>query len=681
MMRFAGIIAAAAVFVCVPANAVAQESGTSAPKGEPPAGVHDQDRPLEVVVRGRRPGTRGTTVEKIDRTMLDRLGGTSVSEALDRLPSMTSGFSARGERILSLRGFDQRQILVTIDGVPIQVPYDGQLDLGKFPLGLVDHITVVKGAGSLLYGPNGLGGAIDIATRRPGEGPSVVLSTETAPLHSQRASAVGTARKGPIAVLAGAAFDNQLYFPMSGAFSPTYNEDGGRRENSDRRSLTAMGKAAWDADAHNQVVASAWHLDGRFGVPPGVYDLTRKFWRWTDWYVDSCAVAHGYRDSRFAIDETLYYSLVGNTLDIYDNASYSTQLLPASGTSTYADRTLGGNARLSYRFACGEDGCVTARGWFGGKKDWHRSQSASVAPWIEVGTTTLTGAAQLDGPLGKRVQWLAGTQVDAELPGRGPLAGQPDRAVALGPMAALTWQPAEPIDVTASVARRTRFPTLKERFSSAFGNLEPNPTLAAEHATNLALDGSWRVMRKLRLDAGVFDSEVRALVIKVPLDAQTQQWQNAGRARFYGVEALLRASPARWLELWAGWAALHARRLDQPTPANMIAYKPGQKATVAVTVFPVSDVALTLVGRYVGSQDFQNFDTSRWGMLGGYRMLDARLDVRAVDGLRVWVRGTNLTDANVMSEYSFPEHGRELFAGMSLAWPDWDDDETSRGWL
>ncbi|MFW5739658.1 MAG: TonB-dependent receptor, partial [Myxococcota bacterium] len=330
----------------VPARAQAQESAS---RTGDDAESDEEPRPLEVVVRGRRPGMRGAYLEKLDRPTLDRLGVTSVAQALDRLPASTSSYGARGERIFSLRGFDQRQILVTLDGVPIQVPYDGQLDLGKFPLGLVQRVTVVKGAGSLLFGPNGLGGAVNIATRRPGTGPALQIATETAPFHAQRMSALASAEGEPIAFLGGVAYENVRYFPMAGSFEPTINEDGGRRDNSDRRSVSGIGKARWRIDDRNELIASAWRLDGRFGVPPGVYDLTRRFWRWTDWHVNTYALAHGYRDGALTLDETIYYSLVGNTLDIYDDGRYATQLRPQSGSSDYDDRTAGGNVRVSYR--------------------------------------------------------------------------------------------------------------------------------------------------------------------------------------------------------------------------------------------------------------------------------------------------------------------------------------------
>jgi iron complex outermembrane recepter protein len=627
-------------------------------------------QPLEVVVGGQRPGVANATVEKLDRTTLDQLGSTSIAEALERLPASVSASSLRGERLVSLWGFDQRQLLVTLDGVPVQVPYDGQMDLGKFPLGLVDHVTVVQGAGSLLFGPNGLGGVIDIATRRAGEGPTITASTETAPFYAQRTSGVASARQGALGLLGGLALENVRYFPLARGFEPTYDENGGRRDNSERKSLTAMAKTRWELGDHDEVVASAWHLGGQFGVPPGVHDLVRRFWRWSDWHVDSYALAHGYRDVGLAVDETLYVSQVGNTLDSYDDARYSSQRLPVSGTSTYDDRTLGGQARLAHDFACGKGGCATVRGWLGGKRDWHDARAGAGADRIDVDTTTLTAAAQVDGSWGPQLRWLAGTQIDAELPGRASTGEKPEPAAGVGPMGGLVWRPHRTLELGASAAERTRFPTLKERFSSAFGNLEPSPSLGPERATNLSLDLTLRPMHRLRVDASGFDSELRDLVIKVPLNAQTQQWQNAGRARLSGVGVSLRSRPVRWLRVWTGWAAMKARRLDQAPPDDVVPYRPDQKATVMVTLEPISRLAATVVGRYVGSQRFQNPDTLRWGRLGGYAELDARLSFMAAQGLWLWLRGTNLTDADAEGQYSFPEPGRQVFLGAASTWPD-----------
>jgi hypothetical protein len=60
-----------------------------------------------------------------------------------------------------------RQLPLFIEGVPVYVPYDGNVDLS--PLGVEDHwgILVSKGLASLLYGPNTLRGAVNVVCRKP----------------------------------------------------------------------------------------------------------------------------------------------------------------------------------------------------------------------------------------------------------------------------------------------------------------------------------------------------------------------------------------------------------------------------------------------------------------------------------------------------------------------------------
>ena len=54
-----------------------------------------------------------------------------------------------------------------LDGVPLYVPYDGYVDFGRFTTFDLARIEVASGAASLLYGPNILGGAINLISRRP----------------------------------------------------------------------------------------------------------------------------------------------------------------------------------------------------------------------------------------------------------------------------------------------------------------------------------------------------------------------------------------------------------------------------------------------------------------------------------------------------------------------------------
>ncbi|MGZ8220275.1 MAG: TonB-dependent receptor plug domain-containing protein, partial [Methylobacter sp.] len=39
---------------------------------------------------------------------------------------------ARNERLIYIRGFNSRQVPLFMDGIPVYVPYDGNVDLNRF---------------------------------------------------------------------------------------------------------------------------------------------------------------------------------------------------------------------------------------------------------------------------------------------------------------------------------------------------------------------------------------------------------------------------------------------------------------------------------------------------------------------------------------------------------------------
>src|SRR6185295_9268465 len=104
-----------------------------------------------------------------------------LAEALDLIPGVSvQNLGQRRERLVTVRGFSSRQVPLFIDGIPVYVPYDGNVDLARFGVDYVSKIVVSKGLTSLLYGPNILGGAVNVVSRKPTQPfeASVRLSSE-----------------------------------------------------------------------------------------------------------------------------------------------------------------------------------------------------------------------------------------------------------------------------------------------------------------------------------------------------------------------------------------------------------------------------------------------------------------------------------------------------------------------
>ena len=95
----------------------------------------------------------------------ESLSGTDLSKALADKPGVFVSTSSKNESKIYLRGFDQREISVFIDGVPVYQPYDGLVDLSNLPINAIEKITVSKGMPSLLYGANSMGGTINLVSK------------------------------------------------------------------------------------------------------------------------------------------------------------------------------------------------------------------------------------------------------------------------------------------------------------------------------------------------------------------------------------------------------------------------------------------------------------------------------------------------------------------------------------
>ena len=108
------------------------------------------------------------TSARIDQKTIEKLGKNNVANALSTIPGVSLQKSgSRNELQVRVRGFDNRQVPVFYDGIPIYIPYDGNLDLGRFLTSNLDSIEVSKGYTSLLQGPNQMGGSINLTTHKP----------------------------------------------------------------------------------------------------------------------------------------------------------------------------------------------------------------------------------------------------------------------------------------------------------------------------------------------------------------------------------------------------------------------------------------------------------------------------------------------------------------------------------
>ena len=108
-----------------------------------------------------------------------------------------------GVATLFLRGGYSDFSLVQIDGVPVNV-FGGTFDFAHIPAEAIDHIEVIRGPQSAVYGPYANSGVIDFVTRRPGPEPELDLFAEGGTYHEHRFGITATGTLAGFGVAASA---------------------------------------------------------------------------------------------------------------------------------------------------------------------------------------------------------------------------------------------------------------------------------------------------------------------------------------------------------------------------------------------------------------------------------------------------------------------------------------------
>ncbi len=103
---------------------------------------------------------------KIDSLTLQENLSASLGDLLTlRTPIFIKSYGAGGAQTISLRGTGASHTQLYWNGINLNSPMLGQVDLSLFPVSFSDEVKVDYGASSLLYGTGGLGGAIHMNNR------------------------------------------------------------------------------------------------------------------------------------------------------------------------------------------------------------------------------------------------------------------------------------------------------------------------------------------------------------------------------------------------------------------------------------------------------------------------------------------------------------------------------------
>ena len=603
---------------------------------------------LGVAARAQEPTLEGDQVEitaeraaslrapAAESTVVDvaRFGGEvrSVSELLATAPGVvvhTSGGPGQLSTV-SLRGATADQSLVLLDGIPLQGPGGGAVDLSTVPASILEKLVVSRGVLGARFGAGALGGAVELVPRSARE-----RFTGGALLS---AGSFGTAQAAldlatPVGVGATALFAAQ-FDRTSGDFdfarqttpelagSPYY---GFTRENADARRGSALLRVTDKLTPATELDVLAQGSMGRRGLPGS----------------SSAPTA----DAR-ASD--------GNLLA-------GARLRGVSGAVGWSVRTWGRLDRVAIEGACGS-GCVPGvqRG------DAGRFEAELGAPlgsrhWLKglvsTGVERIRGSATGDYD---RATFAASLSDDVALAERVSVHpairfDRVGRANGFSPGVSASWRPG-PVELRAGWGLSFRPPTFSELYLDS-GGISPNPDLEPERAWSVDAGITTRT-GLVTVSAGAFWSRVRELVVYELYPPNRLKPFNVSSARIAGVELQAVVSLPFDCTAEATYGFLDAiNEAEGPQAGHHLSYRPPHRLflRLAHRADRLEGYAET---SFTSQMPRNQYDTA---FIGAQTFVNAGVGARVMGPLWLDVEARNLLDERTAEDlFQYPLPGFSL---------------------
>lgn len=665
-------------------------------------GANDDTYTLgEVVVTGEKTSVADIAItQTLTAEDILKFNSDTVADALKFAPGVVVTRGRKNEPEISVHGFGQEKTLFLIDGIPYYETYYGKLNLDQIPADIISKIDITKNAPSVLYGPNAQVAVINIVTRQGTEDPTFKAKADIGQDDTYTASLSHGNQVGAINYWLSYNHQESDGWKLSDDFDPEVatrmrnwmpdrdgiHEDGGRRENSDyeedrfwaRVGVTPTPDSEYFVSFHtlqsekgHPFATDVYRIFPRSGDDPA-FSTFARFEQYNDWGLDlSGRQALG---DNFTLRGKLFYHDHEDEYVSYDGPDLDTVI----SKSTYEDNIFGVSLFADFAGAEWHTGHVSLHY----KKDSHDDRADSYLPFNEYVSYTGSLGTEHEFQAGEALRIYAGVSYDwfdvedAEdytFDGSDNFTGQADMDTPstddeVNPMIGFDYLLGE-TTLYGSVARKTRFPSLFQLYSSSGGN----PDLSSEQTVNYTLGVRQQVNDWMTADISGFYHDISDWISRDYYTASytgDEIYTNTEEIAMTGVEVGLALSPMEFLEFNINYTYNRAKNQSSGRATDEVPGVPDQKLGVGCGItIPKVLVKLDLQGIYVDEmyEDLPTTGdpTADATKTDDYFILNGRLAKTFGDTVTCYAEVDNLFDKDYEQEIGFPGRGLNWRVGVS----------------
>jgi len=669
-------------------------------KPESKAGYEAFDLGEIYVTAEKFPASREVTVTtEITAEEIKATNSHTVAEALTYVPGVIVSVGRKNQPNIQMRGLDQSRALILIDGVPYYETNYGKLDLNQIPVNNIAKIEITKGDSSVLYGPNALAGVINIITKKPSEKLSADAILEVGEYATSKLSLSHGMKVGIFNYWLNYAHQESGGWRTADDFEPRPGtitrkpgtsteeilEDGGFRNNSDFKTDSFWAKVGIEPAQDAEYYLNFHYIVREKGVPPStvsekVFTSRPAFSgfvripRYDDWGIDLSGQQK--ISNELVLKAKLFYH---NHVDDY--VSYSDQIYNEKiAVSRYKDYLIGGSMTADYQPARWD----IVRLGLQYRGDSHEERDDSYLPFAK--DFSYTGSVSLENEFNKikNLSIVAGVSYDwfrvkdAERNINDKNTGnfleqvaldKPDTMDEFDPMIGATYTFADATRLFGSIARKVRFPTLFQLYSTKSGNIE----LTAEKSINYTLGISHPFGSLASGELAIFYYDISDFISRDAPGTEGiyRKYRNYAKIRLAGFELSGEINPMKDLLIRLGYTYNNARDRSDNKVTDDVTFVPehkvdlGLKYTVPYIITLVNLTCVYVTDSYNQLPTPQR-PTQETIKTGDYFIVNARIAKSFLKRYEAYLAINNILDSDYESEYGYPGFGRNFYVGLSV---------------
>lgn len=592
-----------------------------------------------------------------------------VSKALGKLPSFILATSGqRNEGLIYLRGFDLRGVPVMVDGIPVYAPFDGYVDLDRFTIADLSKIEISKGNASVLFGPNTIGGAINLVSRKPLERFELDALAGIASGGGKQASLYVGSRRKHFYFQGNLAYLEKDFVRLPASFDTSYLENDWKLDNSWRKDYKVRAKVGYTPGKNgDEYTLNYIYQHGEKGNPVYLGDdpqIQVRYWQWPYWdkqsiyFVGKTALAgKTILKSRFFVDQ------FKNRLESYDDASYTEQTRGYAFTSLYNDLVWGAKLELNDNHFDRHFLNVSLQL----KNDLHRENNLG-EPIRHFRDITYSFGIEDEVSVSKNLNVVPGWSYHLRQSLKADDYDASSETISSFPLKdsdvmnyqlAISWKITDDLNMALTGARKSRFATLDDRFSYRLGRAIPNPELKAEQSYNLEWNLEYAGVKGMEMESSLFLSNLfNTIQLVNEVQPGIEQLQNTGEALFYGLDLAVTWKKDQKWELHTHYSFIDQE--NRSNPELKFINVPKHKLFAKLDLQPLDGLTIGIAGEY----NSKRFSTSYGTIAHAFYLvhLQAEMSLSRRFGIRLGIN--NLLDAWYERIEGYPGEGRNGFVSV-----------------